>query len=392
MSGKISCLMATYGRYSRVCEALACFLAQDYEDRELVILNNHHVPLYFDHPLVKIINEPGHETLGHCRQRLLDFADGEFLRTWDDDDLYTPWAISQGVEAIGNGEAWKPTRSWATDGPETFHLRHNAFEASTTWRTDFVKRYGYQLTAGDEHKLLLRAANMATDEVGYWASYVYRWGCGEWHISGSLGSGTVADRTYTWIQNNQDVRRDQPLVPANLLPWWRKLVRQVPAELQNAWMAAALGVGPVGAPPTQLRISNIGDVVARSVAGERIVATTGCFDVLHEGHREFLRWASQQGSELVVLVNDDDGVAAQKGPERPLVPFSGRVAAVATLAHFVIPLNGVNDLSMLERINPAVFVKGPDYLGREDSIPRPAGCELRIAPPNDFALHTSDLL
>jgi rfaE bifunctional protein nucleotidyltransferase chain/domain len=403
--GKVSCLQATYGRYTDVCRSLACFLAQDYENRELVILNNHPVPLVFDHPKVRIVNEHGHPTLGHCRQRLLDFADGEYCRTWDDDDLYMPWAISQGVERIEDRRAWKPGLSWGFNGPESIELHGNTFEASATWRTDFVKSIGYKLAMGDEHRPLLDffQSDIPHGGCGYWASYAYSWGLGGWHCSGSLGNGqTVEQRTATWQGKNQDTGNGQPLKPSNLLPWWRKIVRRVPAELQNAWMLAALGQGPAGVilhreycqhAFVKKTCFTAETFNARRPAG-RIVATTGCFDLLHSGHVRFLDWAADQGDFLVVLVNDDGGVTAQKGEDRPLISLIGRHTALTSLPFVaaVIPISGADDLPTLEAIRPDIFVKGPDYAGREHLIPRPEGCELRIAPANEFAFHTSDLV
>src|SRR5687768_14508500 len=119
--------MATHGRYEKVCETLACFLDQDYPHRELVILNNHPVPLEYDHPLVRIYNEPKYPSLGHCRDRLLELARGEFVRTWDDDDLYLPWTLSQGVGHIPvDAAAWKPARSWWVNGDSPAALAGNA--------------------------------------------------------------------------------------------------------------------------------------------------------------------------------------------------------------------------------------------------------------------------
>src|SRR6516225_7271735 len=99
ISGKVSCLMATYGRHGFVQEAMAMFLKQDYEHKELVILNNHPSPMLMNaiRPNIRIVNEPRYPTLGACRNRLLELADGEFMRIWDDDDLYAPWTLSQGI-------------------------------------------------------------------------------------------------------------------------------------------------------------------------------------------------------------------------------------------------------------------------------------------------------
>jgi rfaE bifunctional protein nucleotidyltransferase chain/domain len=55
-------------------------------------------------------------------------------------------------------------------------------------------------------------------------------------------------------------------------------------------------------------------------AGRRIVFANGCFDLLHVGHVRFLEAAAAEGDRLVVAINDDQTVAALKGPGRPVVP------------------------------------------------------------------------
>jgi hypothetical protein len=215
------------------------FLAQDYPDRELIILNNHPVPLAFDHPLVRIINEPGHPTLGDCRNRLLDFADGELVRTWDDDDLYLPWCISQGVDRLGSAAAWKPARSWFTNGGRAFSLAGNAMEASITFRRGAVEAAGYAPAMGNEHAPLLAAIRVAEDEVGHWAGYGYTWGCGAYHASGTLGSPrSVAERTAEWQRKNDDVRPGVPLAPAGAAHWWGRMLSYVPENDRLSWSAA----------------------------------------------------------------------------------------------------------------------------------------------------------
>jgi hypothetical protein len=214
--GKVSCLMATYGRYTKVCEALTCFLKQTYDNRELIILNTHPDPLRSKHPKVQILNERRYRSLGQCRERLLDFASGEFCRTWDDDDLYLPWAIEEGVKQLAERPevaAWKPARSWFMT-PATIELAGNAMEASITCRTKVARRWGYRHGQGDEHAQLLHgisaAGGLAQTETKHWASYVYRWGFGLHHASGSLGSGkSLEARIGDWKTANQDSGIDE---------------------------------------------------------------------------------------------------------------------------------------------------------------------------------------
>lgn len=233
--------MATHGRYARLCEALTCFLWQTYHDRELVILNNHPVPLHFDHPLVRIYNEPKYPTLGHCRQRLLELAGGNLIRTWDDDDLYLPWAVLQGVgyiNAAGNEcDSWKPARSWYLNSrdPGNWRLADNTMEASITFRKASVEKVGYKLSGGDEHLPLITELAQVIGAVGWFASYGYRWGWGEWHISGSLGSSNTEDRTRTWQKYNHDVRPDVPLVPADLTEILEKWATKIPPLDRSIW-------------------------------------------------------------------------------------------------------------------------------------------------------------
>lgn len=207
---KIQCLTATYGRLSKLSEVVSCFLDQDYEKKELIILNNHPNPLQCSFSNVKIYNEPVYPTLGDCRNRLIELADGDFIRTWDDDDLFLPWTISQGIEYIKNYPAWKPKKSWFWHKEKPPELAENVFEAAMIVRTDIAKKYGYLLqSGGNEHETLLKGIDKEggckIDDVANQASYCYRWGWGEWHISGSLGSNSIENRTKTWKEHNQDV-------------------------------------------------------------------------------------------------------------------------------------------------------------------------------------------
>lgn len=392
---KISLLTATYGRRARIEELLAMFLTHDYANRELVILNNHPVALNFDHPLVRILNEPGHPSLGHCRQRLLDFADGEFCQTYDDDDLHLPWKLSQAVERIGDDQAWKPKESWWMDGdgmgsgkrrrPGVFELAANAMESSILFRTDFVKSVGYQLTQQGEHGPLLAAIGnkLAISDMGQWTGYCYMW---RRHDSGMNASIAQQDAA-SWRMANSDAS-EGPLVPAygRVLAWYRKLVKFVDPGLQTAWMKAIFSSGPANA-------SKVTTHMPRKATG-RLVAASGCWDGLHGGHVETLRWARLQGDYLTVLINDDYGVRIQKGADRPLVPLEGRIASLMALDFVdqVVVVQGKNDLPQLIELRPAILVKGPEYANRVAEVPAPQGCQVLCAPVSSYKEHTSDIV
>jgi len=222
----VTCLTATYGRLSKLNEVVTCFLDQDYENKKLIILNNHPSPLSCDFPNVTVYNEPIYPTLGDCRNRLIELASGDFIRTWDDDDLYMPWTIRQGIENIGDSAAWKPKRSWFWPQNKSPELAENVFEAAMLVRIDVAKKYGYlSSSGGNEHETLLKGiekeGGCKVKEMNDLSSYVYRWGWGMWHISGTLGSTSdVEKRTKDWCKKNNDTQ-DGKIRKVDLTEIWK---------------------------------------------------------------------------------------------------------------------------------------------------------------------------
>jgi D-beta-D-heptose 7-phosphate kinase/D-beta-D-heptose 1-phosphate adenosyltransferase len=97
--------------------------------------------------------------------------------------------------------------------------------------------------------------------------------------------------------------------------------------------------------------------------GGTVVATGGCFDLLHAGHVATLRSARALGDCLVVCLNSDDSVRRLKGQGRPLVPEADRVAVLEALdcVDVVVPFDERTPEAVLARLRPDVFAKGGDY-------------------------------
>lgn len=97
--------------------------------------------------------------------------------------------------------------------------------------------------------------------------------------------------------------------------------------------------------------------------GLRIVATNGCFDLLHYGHVTYLQQARQLGDCLVVGLNSDASVRHLKGPTRPLVPARQRAAVLAALScvDAVAIFPQMRATKFLTAVRPDVYVKGGDY-------------------------------
>ena len=102
--------------------------------------------------------------------------------------------------------------------------------------------------------------------------------------------------------------------------------------------------------------------------GETIVATNGCFDILHPGHLQYLQQARELGDRLVVLVNGDASVRRLKGAGRPVNSLAHRMAMLAALecVDWVVPFEEDTPRDAIGRLLPDVLVKGGDYRRVED--------------------------
>ncbi len=106
--------------------------------------------------------------------------------------------------------------------------------------------------------------------------------------------------------------------------------------------------------------------------GKRVAFTNGCFDILHAGHVEYLRFARSKGDVLIVGVNDDASVKRLKGDGRPVNPVEDRLAVLAALemVDAVVPFEEDTPKEIVEEVTPDALVKGEDWrdkgvVGRE---------------------------
>ncbi|MEU8381573.1 D-glycero-beta-D-manno-heptose 1-phosphate adenylyltransferase [Streptosporangium sp. NPDC048865] len=120
-------------------------------------------------------------------------------------------------------------------------------------------------------------------------------------------------------------------------------------------------------------------------AGGRLIATGGCFDLLHAGHVSLLRRARALGDALIVCVNSDESVRRLKGRGRPVVGERDRVEVLRALecVDAVAVFDDDTPCALIDRLRPDVWVKGGDYSGREmpeTEAVRRAGGEIVILP------------
>jgi rfaE bifunctional protein nucleotidyltransferase chain/domain len=103
-------------------------------------------------------------------------------------------------------------------------------------------------------------------------------------------------------------------------------------------------------------------------AGKTIVFTNGVFDLLHIGHLRYLQQARALGDALMVGVNSDRSVRANKGPQRPITPEAERTEVLEALSCIdgVVVFDEETPHDLIALLQPDVLVKGADWA--EDAI------------------------
>lgn len=106
-------------------------------------------------------------------------------------------------------------------------------------------------------------------------------------------------------------------------------------------------------------------------SGKTVVWTNGCFDLLHAGHVRNLKEAKAEGDILIVGVNSDSSVRANKGPERPIVPEALRAEMLAAIAwvDYVVIFDDSTPIEILRTLQPDVHCKGADYADGSKPMP-----------------------
>ncbi|HTV11091.1 MAG TPA: D-glycero-beta-D-manno-heptose 1-phosphate adenylyltransferase [Acidimicrobiales bacterium] len=98
-------------------------------------------------------------------------------------------------------------------------------------------------------------------------------------------------------------------------------------------------------------------------AGQRLVFTNGCFDILHSGHVTYLEFARCQGDALVIGLNSDASVRRNKGPNRPINSQEDRARVLMSLraVDYVVVFDDDEPRPIIAAILPDVLVKGSDW-------------------------------
>ena len=121
--------------------------------------------------------------------------------------------------------------------------------------------------------------------------------------------------------------------------------------------------------------------------GKKLVATNGCFDLLHVGHVRYLQAARALGDLLAVGLNGDRSVRQLKGMGRPVTGERDRAEILAALqcVDLVTIFPEMRATQFIAASHPAIYVKGGDYSPetlneQERALLKDIGAEIRFIP------------
>lgn len=113
-----------------------------------------------------------------------------------------------------------------------------------------------------------------------------------------------------------------------------------------------------------LRRENVADFVNKlHQSGKTVVATNGCFDILHVGHVRYLQKTKSFADYSIILLNSDKSVKSIKGPSRPINNEYDRAEILCALScvDYVVLFDEDSPGGLLDKIKPDVYTKGADY-------------------------------
>lgn len=263
---KITAVMCTYGRFTCVERAMNCFLAQTYQNKELIIYNTDADDPYMDdacdltpYGIVLINNDTDFETgtdytnVGAIRRDALKFAGGSHVVTWDDDDIFLPHFMSQAVDRMEETRlpSFKPEMSFFYSGG-SLRLVMNTLEASVVADISKVREYGYLLDTGREglgwYTKMRDNKELDEHDKRYVPSYCFNWQDGDLmkaphKQSGDIDNPNNFDNHKRMSMDAVDGRRltiwDEERISDMYIPYYRYLndtKTQYPTDLYDRYV------------------------------------------------------------------------------------------------------------------------------------------------------------
>lgn len=195
---KVTALMATCGRHFFCERSVGMFLNQTYENKHLLILQNSDIQqnLNNSYDNITLVNESGFTSLGEIYNRMLDFipTDTDIVCFFDDDDIYLPNHIEEGVRGLlkGGKKAYKPKFSYFRN-KKTISLINNTLEPSWFIKKEIILQERFRNITDRHHynwiEWCLKNKELFVDPDGV-KTLVYTWGNPECPVFKTSGYGS----------------------------------------------------------------------------------------------------------------------------------------------------------------------------------------------------------
>tara|TARA_Y100000389_G_C17432870_1_gene503783 strand:- start:254 stop:724 length:471 start_codon:yes stop_codon:yes gene_type:complete len=96
---------------------------------------------------------------------------------------------------------------------------------------------------------------------------------------------------------------------------------------------------------------------------KKLIATNGCFDILHPGHIKIFEESKNIGDKLLVLINSDKSIKLNKGNKRPILKLKERISILNSIKYidYLLVFNELTPEKILLKIKPDILTKGSEY-------------------------------
>lgn len=209
---KVTSLMATCGRHFYCERSVGMFLSQNYKQKHLIIIQNSEKDQILDRQYsdITLINKSGFSNLGSIYNYALNFIpeDTDAVCLFDDDDIYMPEHIQEGVNGLLRGEkkAYKPKFSFL-QMKDQISKTNNVLEPSWFIKYEVVKEQKFREETGKHHfnwiDWCVKNKQIYVDPDGP-STFVYTWGNQERPVYKTSGYSKRPNAFELYRKNSQD--------------------------------------------------------------------------------------------------------------------------------------------------------------------------------------------
>jgi glycosyltransferase involved in cell wall biosynthesis len=212
----ISCVCPTIGKVKLLEESIQSFHLQTYPNKELIIFNNFpDVDLVYNHSQVKVVNYKEHiYSIGQCRNVGISYAQGEYIATWDDDDICLKDRLSFAYKNITESGSIGHVSNALYSEANKIVKWMNLFMSSSIIHREFLKNVPFQVADNDDRLMFeeLTKSKVYIDNKNI-PQYIYRWDTNSYHVSGTPLPVEEQRRAILHWARGQGIPKTCPLSP-----------------------------------------------------------------------------------------------------------------------------------------------------------------------------------